>query len=39
MILIIVELIVSDLVNGCQTDIDSVIIRTIVTLLLTLQYL
>ena len=26
---IIVELIVSDLVNGCQTDIDSVIIRTI----------
>ena len=26
---IIVELIVSDLINGCQTDIDSVIIRTI----------
>ena len=26
---ILVELIVSDLVNGCQTDIDSVIIRTI----------
>ena len=26
---VLVELIVSDLVNGCQTDIDSVVIRTI----------
>ena len=29
MILLLLRLIVSDLVNGCQTDIDSVIIRTI----------